>query len=441
MSDPLKAAVFVCRAHGVNLMAMRSLLKDPRVGHSEILPSCCAPAGMDQVQLHLRGMTTQALLIIGCQKGKEESYRRMARTAGLPAHRVALVPAEACRTVNASELALARVLDDRVPVLSAEPRYPGLLIVGEGSSAEAALEQAEAEGIAFQQISTKDLLEPGARLLGGPGRFVLEAGESIYEFGAAMLVMDQEVVAVRDVLGDGPGTVLASTGGAECLDVLSKEADRALSKGDAYVVMQETPFTGLHELEYRGLQSRGVIFLRSPEVKVTAKGVSVRDEHLGKELLLSVGELITISSSRPEGADRALSMFGLPYGWRSTDAITGEGGVPGVYLGGSALTVSVGAGAERAVRAHIIKLAGLRTVQDSAPLAKVDGERCSLCLTCYRLCPYHAPFIEGEAMAISIERCRGCGLCLSMCPSHAIEIPFADLRSEMGGTKMGPGGR
>lgn len=439
MDEPMKAAVFVCRAHGVNLMAMRQLLKDPRVGHSEILPSCCSPAGMDQVQLHLRGGTAQALLVVGCPRGSEERYREMAKAAGLPWYRVAVVPSEACRTVNAAELALARVLDVRQPVLPAERRSSVLLIVGHGSSAEAALEQAEAGNVAVHHITVDELLEPGARVLGGPGRFVLEAGESIYEFGEALLVLDQEVCVVRDVLADEGATVIVLSGGEECLEHLMGEAEKALSKGEVIIIAQEMPFIGVHELEYRGLQSRGVRFVRAAEVKVTGNLVTVMDEHLGKDLQLSAAELITISSHRPERADQVLTCFGLPKGWRTSDAVTGESGISGVYLGGSALT-AISSCAERDVRALVVKLANTG-VQRSGLLASVDRERCSLCLTCLRICPYGAPYVDGERMSISAERCRGCGICLSTCPGRAIEMPFADLRAEDGRTMMVTGGR
>ena len=116
----------------------------------------------------------------------------------------------------------------------------------------------------------------------------------------------------------------------------------------------------------------------------------------------------------------------------------GESGLPGIYLGGSAFTTFSGAETARAVRASVVLLAReLRSPADRTPLAKVVPEKCSLCLTCLRLCPYRAPFLKGDEMEISLERCRGCGMCLSMCPSQAIEMPPTDMRAEVGGTRMG----
>ncbi|MDI3542963.1 MAG: hypothetical protein PWP57_566, partial [Candidatus Atribacteria bacterium] len=55
---------------------------------------------------------------------------------------------------------------------------------------------------------------------------------------------------------------------------------------------------------------------------------------------------------------------------------------------------------------------------------EVDEEKCVLCLTCLRTCPWEAIEIEGERKKTRIngERCHLCGLCVSFCPAHAIEI-------------------
>lgn len=112
MSEPFKAAVFICRAHGANLVVYRGIMKHPLVGHSEVLPSCCSPEGRDLIQLHLLGLTTQALLVLGCAASELKKYQDLAVLAGIPPTRVAVVPFQ-IRTAHAAELALARVLDDR----------------------------------------------------------------------------------------------------------------------------------------------------------------------------------------------------------------------------------------------------------------------------------------------------------------------------------------
>lgn len=53
-------------------------------------------------------------------------------------------------------------------------------------------------------------------------------------------------------------------------------------------------------------------------------------------------------------------------------------------------------------------------------IAQVDGERCSCCLTCVRLCPYKAVRIEEGKAVVDADLCQGCGSCQAACPSRAM---------------------
>jgi heterodisulfide reductase subunit A len=80
--------------------------------------------------------------------------------------------------------------------------------------------------------------------------------------------------------------------------------------------------------------------------------------------------------------------------------------------------------------------------QDSLPaggrVAVVQAEKCTGCLTCVRLCPFHAPQIRsdlkgvgGIAGAAMIEPalCQGCGSCAAECPARAIQLMhYTDLQ-------------
>jgi len=61
----------------------------------------------------------------------------------------------------------------------------------------------------------------------------------------------------------------------------------------------------------------------------------------------------------------------------------------------------------------------------------VDESRCTACLTCVRVCPYHVPRIEPTkvgaggilgAAQIEIAACQGCGICAGECPAKAIQL-------------------
>jgi heterodisulfide reductase subunit A-like polyferredoxin len=59
----------------------------------------------------------------------------------------------------------------------------------------------------------------------------------------------------------------------------------------------------------------------------------------------------------------------------------------------------------------------------SGSVAIVDEDRCAICLTCVRLCPYEVPKInENNRAYIDAASCQGCGVCAVACPARAIEI-------------------
>jgi heterodisulfide reductase subunit A-like polyferredoxin/coenzyme F420-reducing hydrogenase delta subunit len=64
---------------------------------------------------------------------------------------------------------------------------------------------------------------------------------------------------------------------------------------------------------------------------------------------------------------------------------------------------------------------------------KVEAEKCAVCLTCYRCCPYHAiEIVHGDEynnMYYSAARmhplaCQRCGICAAECPGKAIQLPL-----------------
>ena len=55
--------------------------------------------------------------------------------------------------------------------------------------------------------------------------------------------------------------------------------------------------------------------------------------------------------------------------------------------------------------------------------AVVDPDKCAVCLTCVRTCPFHVPVIGVDGYAvIDPAGCRGCGACVAECPGKAISL-------------------
>ncbi|HSV92832.1 MAG TPA: hydrogenase iron-sulfur subunit, partial [Desulfobacterales bacterium] len=53
--------------------------------------------------------------------------------------------------------------------------------------------------------------------------------------------------------------------------------------------------------------------------------------------------------------------------------------------------------------------------------AQIDPGRCVRCLTCYRVCPYHAVSLRRRPEVLPAA-CEGCGICRAECPRQAIRV-------------------
>jgi heterodisulfide reductase subunit A len=54
----------------------------------------------------------------------------------------------------------------------------------------------------------------------------------------------------------------------------------------------------------------------------------------------------------------------------------------------------------------------------------VEPDKCAVCLTCVRTCPFNVPVIDYQIDAAYIDpaKCQGCGVCVAECPHKAIEL-------------------
>ena len=101
---------------------------------------------------------------------------------------------------------------------------------------------------------------------------------------------------------------------------------------------------------------------------------------------------------------------------------------PGIYVVGACrgqyyLPQIIEEAKTAALAIHV--LLAQESVEVELSNATVDPDKCILCLTCIRSCPFKAMQIDSEkgAAASIPEACRKCGICVGECPAKAIELP------------------
>ncbi|MBF0230512.1 MAG: FAD-dependent oxidoreductase [Desulfamplus sp.] len=77
----------------------------------------------------------------------------------------------------------------------------------------------------------------------------------------------------------------------------------------------------------------------------------------------------------------------------------------------------------KAAVSRAMRIVSRDSIMVGGVVAVVEPEKCAVCLTCVRTCPYEIPYIHQDGYAV-IEpgECHGCGLCVSECPGKAIKL-------------------
>ena len=220
---------------------------------------------------------------------------------------------------------------------------------------------------------------------------------------------------------------------------------RANPQSNVFVLYRDIRSYGLLEDYYAEARKAGVIFIRydlehTPQVTLEkgALKVEVDDPSLGEKVIINPQLLVLSSAIVPRDNEVLASLMKLQrtqenffleahMKLRPVDLAT-----EGIFLCGLAhspkpLDESLSQAAAAVSRA--CTLLSHDTITVGGMVAKVEAEKCAVCLTCVRVCPYDVPFINEESVAqIDAARCQGCGSCAAECPGKAIQLQHCEDR-------------
>jgi heterodisulfide reductase subunit A len=217
------------------------------------------------------------------------------------------------------------------------------------------------------------------------------------------------------------------------IDMKSKNPDMNI-----YILYRDMRTFGERELIYREAREKGVVFIRyelekKPDIQAAGDklNVVVHDQVLQKSILLEA-DLVSLQTAI-KGTNNAelADIFGVdldengffaesPEKLRPVDATK-----DGIFIAGMAsypkgVSESIAQG--KAASARALELLCRDTVQVGGMVADVNTEKCAVCCTCVRTCPFQVPVIDREIGAAFIDSslCKGCGMCVAECPGKAI---------------------
>lgn len=198
-----------------------------------------------------------------------------------------------------------------------------------------------------------------------------------------------------------------------------------VASGDLEREMQQARETGMLQVKFTE---------SLPEIAVQGDKlvVSYQEEVLGRQMVQELDLLAVDETPRPDqeyrNLARALGLeLGLDGGAQSDrmaaqPIYTARGGV--LAIGPAALGGDFTSQMDQAAEAawFIGRLLGNGQVQAPAGRVKVDRRRCTICLTCVRVCPEGAMGAHERRPYSNPLVCTACGTCAAECPMDAIQI-------------------
>ncbi|OIP93034.1 MAG: hypothetical protein AUK55_08705 [Syntrophobacteraceae bacterium CG2_30_61_12] len=210
---------------------------------------------------------------------------------------------------------------------------------------------------------------------------------------------------------------------------------------DVYVLYREIRAYGERERLYKEAREKGVMFIRydldsKPKVTVTAGNtleVLVHDPILDRDIQLNPDFISLQTAILPATSSELAALYKVslnpdgfylesPAKMRPVDGET-----EGVFFAGLALApkpVEEALTEAWAAAGRAMLVLSQSTMLVGGAVAEVNPDKCAVCLTCVRTCPFGIPFIDKTQGAAYINPglCQGCGMCVSECPGKAISF-------------------
>jgi heterodisulfide reductase subunit A len=219
------------------------------------------------------------------------------------------------------------------------------------------------------------------------------------------------------------------------------ELKRLNPEADVFVLYRDLRTYAERELLYKEAREKGVMFIRfdlegKPQVEITPENtikLTMMDPVLGRPIVIRPDLLTLASAILPNPTDELGEIFKVP---RNAEGFFNEAHAKlrpvdfptdGIFLAGLAhypkpMDESIAQAKAAAGRAATVL--GLDKVTVGGVVAVVDPDKCAVCLTCVRTCPFNVPVIDYQIDAAFIDpaKCQGCGVCVSECPAKAITM-------------------
>ena len=216
-------------------------------------------------------------------------------------------------------------------------------------------------------------------------------------------------------------------------------------EAQVYIMYRDIRTYGVREDLYKRARELGVLFIRYdlenlPQVEQAGDRVLVTamDHVLGRPISFEVDRLVLASAILPNDVTKVAEAYKTPLNaegffleahmkLRPVDFAS-----EGLYLAGLAhfpKPMDEAIAQANAAVGRALTVLAKDLIRVGGVVASVNPDKCSVCLTCVRTCPYGVPRIENGHAVIDVASCYGCGACAAECPGKAITLQhFTDAQ-------------